>query len=63
MLVKLIDGCPVNSKKWFFSAATTDQHYVAIVTNVTTGETKRYLNYLGVAAPSNNDTSAFATCP
>jgi len=63
LLVKLLDGCPLNSRKWFFSAATTDQHYVAIVTDVTAGVTKRYFNYSGVAAPANTDTSAFATCP
>ena len=62
LLVKLIDGCPLSATKWFFSAATTDQHYEAIVTKVTTGETNRYFNYLGVASPSNNDTNAF-TCP
>lgn len=63
LLVKLLDGCALNSRKWFFSAATTDQHYEAIVTDVVYGVTKRYFNYSGAAAPANTDTDAFATCP
>jgi Concanavalin A-like lectin/glucanases superfamily len=63
LLVKLLDGCALNSRKWFFSAATTDQHFEAVVTDVANGVTKRYFNYLGVAAPANTDTGAFATCP
>jgi hypothetical protein len=63
LLVKVLDGCPVNNRKWVFSAATTDQHYSLIVTDVKSGQTKRYFNYAGNAAPAITDTSAFATCP
>ena len=63
LLVKVLDGCPVNNRKWVFSAATTDQHYSLIVTDVKTGQTKRYFNYGGNAAPAITDTDAFATCP
>jgi len=63
LLVKVLDGCPVNNRKWVFSAATTDQHYVLVVTDVKSGQTKRYFNYGGNAAPAITDTEAFATCP
>ena len=66
LLVKVIDGCPVNPSdphKWVFSAGTTDQHFSLIATDVKSGQTKRYFNYSGNAAPAITDTSAFATCP
>jgi hypothetical protein len=63
LLVKSLNGCGLNNRKWFFSAATTDVHYEIAVTDVTNGTTKRYFNYLGTAAPANTDTDAFATCP
>jgi hypothetical protein len=63
LLVKVLDGCGINNRMWVFSAATTNVHYELIVTDVRSGETKRYINYLGVNAPAVNDTSAFASCP
>ena len=55
-------GCP--SAKWVFAAASTEVHYELIVTNVTTGETKRWFNYLGNAAPAITDSGAFpGACP
>lgn len=63
LLVKVLDGCGVNNRKWVFSAATTDQHYQLIVTDVRSGQTKRYFNYAGNSAPAITDTDAFATCP
>jgi hypothetical protein len=64
LMLKVINACGVlNNKFWAFSAATTDQHYQVIVTDVKTGTTKRYFNYLGTAAPATTDTDAFATCP
>jgi len=63
LLVKVLDGCGLNNRKWVFSAGTTDQHYSLIVTDVKSGATKRYFNYAGHAAPAITDTDAFATCP
>lgn len=63
LLVKVVDGCPVNNYKWVFSAATTDVHYQLIATDLTTGATRRYFNYEFVAAPAVTNTTAFATCP
>jgi hypothetical protein len=63
LLVKVIDGCPVNNNKWVFAAATTNVHYQLAVTDVKSGQTKRYFNYFGQSAPAVTDTNAFATCP
>ncbi|HKS21590.1 MAG TPA: LamG domain-containing protein [Thermoanaerobaculia bacterium] len=63
LLVKVLDGCPVNNNKWVFSAATTNVHYQLAVTDVKSGQTKRYFNYFGQSAPAVTDTEAFATCP
>lgn len=63
LLVKVLDGCPVNNNKWVFAAATTNVHYQLVVTDVRAGVTKRYFNYFGQSAPAVTDTQAFATCP
>ncbi|HWW60962.1 MAG TPA: LamG domain-containing protein [Thermoanaerobaculia bacterium] len=63
LLVKVLNGCGVNSRKWAFSAATTNVHYELAVTDVRSGVTKRYFNYQAVSAPAVTDTGAFATCP
>ena len=64
LMVKVLNACvaPFN-RYWAFSAATTDVHYQLIVTDVKSGQTKRYFNYQGINAPALNDTDAFATCP
>jgi Concanavalin A-like lectin/glucanases superfamily len=63
VLVKVLDGCTVNSNKWVFSAATTNQHYELVVTDTLSGATRRYLNYFGPPAPAVTDVTAFNTCP
>ena len=63
LLVKVIDGCALNSRYWVFSAATTDVHYVLTVTDTATGQVSRYENPAGHAAAATTDTSAFSTCP
>lgn len=63
LLVKSLDACGLNNRKWLFSAATTNVHYEIEVHDTKTGVIKRYFNYQGNAAPANTDTDAFATCP
>jgi hypothetical protein len=62
VLVKVIDGCPLNNRWWVFSAATTDVFYRLSVTDVQSGATKIYFNYPGSPAPAVTDTDAFP-CP
>jgi hypothetical protein len=60
IMVKVINGCALNSQWWVFSAATTNVFYQLNVTDVQSGETKIYFNYPGPPAPAVTDTSAFA---
>ena len=62
MLVKVIDGCPLNQRFWVFAAATTDVKYDLQVTDLWSGEQKVYSNPLGRSASAITDSSAFATC-
>jgi hypothetical protein len=63
MLVKILDGCPINNNYWVFAAATTNVEYTLSVTDTDTGAVKTYFNPLGNAAAAITDTTAFATCP
>jgi hypothetical protein len=64
MMVKVIDGCALNSAVWLFSAATTNVFYRMEVVDVSSGVTKIYFNYPGPPAPAVTDTAAFpASCP
>jgi hypothetical protein len=62
MLVKVLDGCAVNSRFWVFAGATTNVQYSLNVTDLATGTIQTYTNPLGHAASPITDTSAFATC-
>lgn len=60
---KAINGCGLNNRWWFFSAATTNVFYRLEVFDRHAGVNKVYFNYQGPPAPAVNDTGAFATCP
>lgn len=63
LLVKELNGCGLNSRRWIFSAATTNVAYRLTVTDVTSGVSKIYFNYQGISAPAVTDTDALAVCP
>jgi hypothetical protein len=63
LLVKELSGCSLNSKRWVFSAATTNVHYNLTVIDYATGAQRHYINYQGISAPAVTDVDAFATCP
>ncbi len=63
MLVKVLDGCPVNQHKWLFYAATTNVDFTLTVIDTQTGQSKSYANPQGLAALPVQDTVAFETCP
>lgn len=63
MLVKVLDGCPVNRHTWVFTAATTNVQYTLTVTDTVTGQFKTYSNPAGHTAAAVTDTEAFADCP
>lgn len=63
LMVKVIDGCPLNRHYWVFSAATTNVRYVLTVTDTETGQTAQYENPQGRVAPAITDTAALDACP
>jgi hypothetical protein len=63
MVVKVVDGCVVNSNYWAFSGGLTDVNVVMTITDTQTGLVKTYTNPIGVAFRPIQDTSAFASCP
>jgi hypothetical protein len=63
VLLKVLNGCPLNDRFWVFAAATTNVEYTITVTDTDTQQVRTYFNPLGNPAPPIQDTSAFATCP
>jgi streptogramin lyase len=61
MLIKIIDGCSLNSHFWVFYAATTNVGFTVTVTDTLNGHQATYTNPDGHAAPPQQDTSAL-TC-
>jgi hypothetical protein len=62
MLVKIIDGCPVNGHFWVFSAAATNVEYTLTVSDLLAGQTRVFRNDLGDTARALTVTNAFPTC-
>jgi hypothetical protein len=63
ILMKILNGCGLNSRYWVFTAATTNVEYHMTVVDTKTGTTKTYDTTAGPPAPAVTDTGAFATCP
>ncbi len=59
MLVKVINGCALNSSYWVFIAAVTDVGYGVTVRDTVTGAVKTYSNVDHSAAAPVQDTSTF----
>lgn len=62
MLFKILDGCPVNNRHWFFAGGLTDVEVTITVRDTRTNTTKSYVNPLGQPFRTITDTSAFG-CP
>ena len=58
LMVKVLDGRPVNGRFWVFFGALSDVAYTIRVTDTETGEQRTYVNPRGQLA-SHADTSAF----
>ena len=42
LMVKVVDGCALNGRYWVFGSAATDLKYAVVVTDMATGQAKRY---------------------
>jgi hypothetical protein len=60
MLVKVLNGCPVNNDFWIFYAAGTNVGLTVIVFDTVQNQYIAFTNPDGTAAPPIQDTSAFA---
>ena len=58
LVIKVVDGRPVNGKFWVFYGALTNVQYTITITDTVTGAVKRYFNPQDTQA-SAADTSAF----
>jgi hypothetical protein len=63
MVVKVLDGCALNSRYWVFAGGLTNTRVRLTVTDMRTGVSKQYNNPQGTAFQPIQDTGAFATCP
>lgn len=62
-VVKVLNGCPVNSRYWFFAGGLTNVRTVITVRDTARGGTRTYVNPQNTPFQPIQDTSAFATCP
>ena len=63
MVVKVVNGCAVNSSYWTFAGGLTDVNVVLTVTDTQTGSVRTYTNPQSTAFQPIQDTSAFPSCP
>jgi pre-peptidase len=62
-IIKVVNGCALNSRYWVFAGGLTNVAVTITVTDTSNGTTRTYSNPQGVAFQPIQDTSAFATCP
>lgn len=61
-IVKVLNGCGVNSRYWVFAGGLTDVNVTLTVRDTVRGTTKTYTNAVGTAFKPIQDTNAFASC-
>ncbi|HTQ79133.1 MAG TPA: hypothetical protein VMM92_03995, partial [Thermoanaerobaculia bacterium] len=59
VLLKVLNGCSINSEYWIFFAATTNVEYTIVVTDTVTGRQRSFSNQQGKPAQPVQETSAF----
>lgn len=62
LLVKTVNGCALNARRWIFYAPVTDVHYDIEVFDTAAGRIRVFFGYQG-ATQGATDTDAFDTCP
>jgi len=62
-VVKVVNGCALNSRYWIFAGGLTNVAVTMTVTDIQTSTVKTYTNPARTVFKPIQDTSAFATCP
>jgi hypothetical protein len=63
VVAKVLNGCALNSKYWFFAGGLTNVMVVITITDSQTGDITQYHNLQGTAFQPIQDTSALPVCP
>ncbi|MDY7096268.1 MAG: hypothetical protein SX243_25105 [Acidobacteriota bacterium] len=63
MVLKVLDGCPVNNHYWVFAGGLTNVEVMIRVEDTETGDVRNYTNPLRTPFQPIQDTGAFLTCP
>lgn len=63
IIIKVLDGCQINTKYWVFAGGLTNVEVAITVTDTSTGAYKTYFNPQGTAFQPQQDTSAISNCP
>ncbi len=63
VVIKVLDACGFNQKKWVFAGGLTNVNVVITVRDTKTGTVRTYTNPVNTAFQPIQDTGAFATCP
>ncbi len=63
VLIKVLNGCPLNGHFWVFFAASTNVGFTIEVTDLQAGVGRTSENPSGVVPLATTDVTAFATCP
>jgi len=63
VVVKVLNGCPVNHSYWVFAGGLTNVETVLTVSDVRSSQTRTYTNVQGKKFQPVQDTVAFPTCP
>ena len=63
VLVKVLNGCALNSRYWFFAGGLTNVDVMITVTDSNTGVMRQFHNPQGTPFQPIQDTSALPVCP
>ena len=62
LIIKVLDGCALNSRYWVFAGGLTNVEVQIMVTDLMTGKFKEYVNQGGTPFPAYQDTDAISEC-
>jgi hypothetical protein len=63
MVVKVLNGCGINTRYWVFAGGLTNVKVTMTVTDMQNAAVQTYVNNLNTPFAPIQDTGAFATCP